>query len=194
MKIVFLDIDGVLLPARARVLPENLRRLGSIVASVSANLPRRERYPIDFDAVAVALVNRLCELSDARIVIHSDWRLVSERDWLHQHMIAQGILADHLHEHWFALMEGLSSSKADDIGLWIARHKPSPFVIIDDDRLGHSPFEPLADRLVEVDGIEGFLLRDYGKALDLFGTEDAELLSWHRERIRQRIEDEISQA
>lgn len=194
MKIVFLDIDGVLLPARARVLPENLRRLGSIVASVSMDLPRSERYPIDFDPIAVALVNRLCELSDAKIVVHSDWRRVSKRNWLQQHLIAQGILPDHFHEHWFALMEGLNSSKADDISYWIVKHKPDSFVIIDDDRIGHGPFDTMTDRLIKVDGIEGFLLRDYGGALDLFGVEDVELLPWHRERLRLRVAAEISQS
>lgn len=194
MNIIFLDIDGVLLPARARVLPENLRRIGSFVDSVSKNLPRSERYPVDFDPVAVALVNRLCELSDAKIVVHSDWRRVSKRNWLHSHLIAQGILPDHLHEHWFAIMEGLHSSKADDIGLWIAKHKPDRFVIIDDDRLSHSPLEPLTGRLVKIDGIDGFLLRDFARCLDLLETEDPELVAEHRGRIRQRIEDEISQA
>lgn len=194
MKIIFLDIDGVLLPARARVLPENLRRLGSIVASVCSNAPRSERYPVDFDPVAVALVNRLCELSDARIVIHSDWRRVSKRNWLHQHLIAQGILPGHLHEHWFALMDGLSSTKAGDIHSWISKHRPESFVVIDDHPLDRFGVEPLSERLVLVDGTEGFLLRDYAKALDLLETEDPELVAEHSQRIQRRALSEISQA
>lgn len=193
-RVVFLDIDGPLLPVRARALPENLRRLGSIVASVSMNLPRSERFPVEFDAVAVALVNRLCELSDARIVIHSDWRRVSKRNWLHQHLIAQGILPGHLHEHWFARMDGLSSTKAHDIHSWISKHRPESFVIIDDHPLDRFGVEPLSERLVLVDGTEGFLLRDYAKALDLLETEDPELVAEHSQRIRRRALSEISQA
>jgi HAD domain in Swiss Army Knife RNA repair proteins len=194
LRIAFLDIDGVLLPSRARVLPENLRRLGSIVASVSANLPRSERYPVDFDPVAVALVNRLCELSDARIVIHSDWRRVSKRNWLHQHLIGQGILPAHLHEHWFALMSGLTSTKAIDIHTWISKHRPDSFVVIDDEPLERFATEALSERLVLVDGTEGFLLRDYAKALDFLETEDPELVAEHSQRIQRRAASEISQA
>lgn len=194
MKVIFLDIDGVLLPARARVLPENLRRLSSIVASVSMNLPRSERYPVDFDAIAVALVNRLCELSDARIVVHSDWRRVSKGNWLHQHLIAQGILPSHLPEHWFALMDGLNSTKANDIHSWISKHRPESFVIIDDHPLDRFNPDPLTDRLVLVDGVEGLLLRDYAKALELFDVEDPDLVEEHSRRIQRRALDEISQA
>ncbi len=194
MKCLFLDIDGCMLPGRARVLPENLRRLGSLVDSVSKKLPRSERYPVDFDPVAVALVNRLCELSDARIVIHSDWRRVSKRNWLHQHLIAQGIQPDHLHEHWFALMCGLNSSKDEDINLWISKHRPESFVIIDDHPVGSYSDETLNKRQVLVDGTEGFLLRDYAKALDLLETEDPDLVAEHSRRIQKRALGEISQA
>lgn len=55
--IIFLNIDGVMIPRRARYLPENYEGLF-----------------IRFDPVAVAMVNRLIKDSGAMIVISSVWR------------------------------------------------------------------------------------------------------------------------
>ena len=51
----------------------------------------------------------------------------------------------------------------------------------------------MADRLVLIDGVEGFLLRDYARALDFLGTEDPDLVAEHDTRIRQRVAREIPQ-
>ncbi len=56
MKILFLDIDGVMKPGRSYWLPSSDRDGG-------------------FDPLAVACVNRICERTNAKIVFNTVWNL-----------------------------------------------------------------------------------------------------------------------
>lgn len=108
--ILFLDIDGVLLPGRAYYMP------GQTTPLVTK-----------FDPCVVGMVNRLCRELDAKIVIHSNWRRTDPRrvergmPGLAEHFVNEGILREYLHPDTLCPMK-LTSSRWQDIEWWLEAH------------------------------------------------------------------------
>lgn len=77
MKIVFLDIDGVLNSAAWR-----------------KHLIKEGRYESNaLDPAAVACLNRIAAATGAHIVVSSTWRLMHPFEWMSHHLMASGVEA-----------------------------------------------------------------------------------------------------
>jgi hypothetical protein len=144
MKILFLDIDGVVLPGRAYGIPG-------------------QTHPIvkKFDPCAVALLNAICEQAGYKIVIHSSWlRYYAENlpGTVKDHCVEQGIKEELFHEDPHCL--GTIHWRYDRVDEWLSRHpEVTEFVILDD--------EPClegwvwASRLINTDFDEGITVEIY---------------------------------
>lgn len=119
MKIIFLDIDGVFI---------HLRYAASI---------GEKGLLKTFDPTVVNLINLLCETTNAKCVIHSNWRRNVERTALLSQLNSAGL--KHLHSDWECPMK-LSSPKAYDIHMWLRDHpETTKFIIVDDNKVGIKP-------------------------------------------------------
>ena len=117
MKIIFLDVDGVLFPARAAVLPANAG-LGK--------LPLAERMErVTFDASAVELINRVASRTGAKIVVHSDWRKTLGLEGTRAKLLQQGLDPGYLHDDWHTPV-GRLAEKAEEIESWLDHHRLTP--------------------------------------------------------------------
>lgn len=140
-KVLFLDIDGVLLPGRAYTLPNQTK---PIVKT--------------FDPCAVAMLNEACRVSDRKIVIHSSW---IRQFWggdlggdVHGHCIAQGVDGNLFHEDLYCNRE--MHWRYDRVREWLARHKEvTDFVIVDDEPVFSDGDQHLLPNLVLTDFNEG---------------------------------------
>ena len=149
-KIIFLDIDGPLLPARAWVLPQN----------------RDASETSQFDPIAVAFVNRLIERSEGQIVISSTWRARGLK-YITQCFEANGISARDFHSDW-ATPTGpnINYSRKEQIAVWLHNHSEvTHYVCIDDIDLG-------IKECVLVTFQDGMLLDHYREATRLLDCED----------------------
>lgn len=171
--LIFLDLDGVIIPSRAMVLPENLPVIAMNKAPASNEPPRRA------DPVAIALIDRLCVVTGARVVLMTNWirRLgaMAARDFL----LANGFPAEHFHEDWYTPIR-FTSTKPTNISLWFQDHpdhneNEPVWIAIDDEPLFYD--EDLCNRHVRPDGEIGISLVDYRIALHLLGKEDRDFLS-----------------
>lgn len=198
MRIVFTDIDGVLLGGKIWFLPQNERARKAMLAGKR----RAAMAQVSFDPCAVALLDRLLERTGARLVVHSGWRRTIGPGACRDILVAHGIRPEHLHDDPVCQMRP-TSSKTEDICAWlwkhgtgiprptVAKHIPpkgrptrdqdliptSPsstgnieldFLVIDDDAFPTMP-------QIRVDGIDGFCAAGYRVAIGFFGVEDREL-------------------
>lgn len=168
--VIFLDIDGVILSGRAWLLPEN-RRLHNATRDMLRHDVSNEvgRFAV-FDASAVALVNRICSATGARLVVASSWRYTVGEQQTRKRLVEQGIEEDHFHEDWSCsrIIHG-SPNKSADILRWVECH-PSVenWLVLDDER------ELVPGRTLEVDALEGLGVRDAAAAVRfLRGTDPA---------------------
>jgi hypothetical protein len=197
--ILFLDIDDVLLTGRSHALPANIARREALHATKGVGLTLLESQPATFDPVAVAWLNRLAQLTGAKIVVHSSWRKsVGNRETV-EHLISQGVEAAYLHSRPYCQWK-FTSPKIHDISLWLDSAEErgeiiEQFVVIDDSEVWRSsedtisavyeevhvgddgrPFDPVLRHpqslMVQVDPAVGFSPADYRKALDFFGVTD----------------------
>jgi hypothetical protein len=159
MNVVFIDIDGPILPLRMWAAAENIRLLDEKVIDRSPRLR--------FDPGCVGLIVRLCDLSDARLVLASNWRRTWAHglDALHAKIIAEGLRADLWHENW---MLPVLNNKTTELASWISSNTIAAGVFIDDEPI--STPEPV--RMITVSEDEGFGLSAYRSALDIFGVVD----------------------
>jgi len=158
LKIIFLDIDGV------------LNSVASIIALYDDKPVRNEE---GFDHVSVGLLKRLCKTTDAKIVISSTWRklytyeefleIFSRKGWQDFPMIGTT-----------PVNQSHGLCRGHEIKDWLDANEVETYIILDDD----------SDMLPEQNGnfihcsnVEGFRLKHYCKALRLLGCPDEQLES-----------------
>lgn len=154
-KVIFLDIDGPMIPVRAYWLPTQTKPHVSV-----------------FDPVAVSLLNKLIEASGAKIVMSSSWRKQGY-DVVVELLSKNGVDPKHLHEDWDTPWK-FSSQRIHEIKWWLDDHSEvTHYVAIDDESL-LTDFVPNA---IQADTYEGFSLRNYLEA-------EAFLEAWVDEKQR----------
>jgi hypothetical protein len=151
VKVVFLDIDGV------------LNNLGSVLAYGNPS-----KY---LDMVSVRLVERLCKHTEAKIVISSSWRigrtveqLKNELDSLMAHRIADRIIG--------RTGDGYNGHRGRQIKEWIEVNAPDcTFVILDDDSDMLPAQKPF---FVKTTFEDGFRAAHYKKAMAILDPQSAD--------------------
>jgi hypothetical protein len=136
MKVVFLDIDGVLVT------------YGSLRRSASGSHAKPDRG-------CVVALNSVLQRTGAKIVVSSTWRLAglaSIRQTLNEWGVRGEVIGitPNLTRKLGAVF--VSTKRGDEISLWLASHPDvDRFVILDDD----SDMNGLSDRLVKTNFTEG---------------------------------------
>jgi hypothetical protein len=130
--VLFLDIDGVILPGRVLHSPANA---ACLVRAKRDGLGLVETVlSLTFDADAIGYINDICRQTNARLVLSSDWRYRVGFEATREKLYREGLDDRHWHDHWD--LPGIDgSSKGADIARWLPQHRPSRFVILDDDEL-----------------------------------------------------------
>lgn len=144
MKILFLDIDGVINSERTRVA----------LGGYPSDFTPAERGK--FDHVAIALIARLCRITGARIVLSSAWRNLFSVDEcateLALPIIDQTpVLGADVYKN--------GVQRGDEIQAWLDQHpEVTHYAIVDDmaDMLEHQQ-----ERFVRTDPDNGLSYRDY---------------------------------
>lgn len=143
MKVLFLDIDGVLNSTRTCVAfggyPMELTHIGA------------------FDQVAIRLIQRLCDSGGVQVVLSSAWRLIHPHDEVGK---ALGLpIIDRT--------PSLTGPRGLEINAWLSNHpEVKQYAIVDDDS------DMLPDqiaRFVQTAGHEGLTWNDFTKLCALFG-------------------------
>lgn len=93
MKVVFLDNDGVIcLSNNWGSRRKKQSDWGGMKLSMTNNeIPLQYRFD-DFDKKAVSVLNHILDLTDAEIVVSSDWRGYASLDELGEYYLSQGII------------------------------------------------------------------------------------------------------
>lgn len=115
MKIIFLDMDGVLCTTRSHIAQDQRGLMEAL------------------DREAVGLLNRLAEVpgEDVRFVLSSTWRLIHDRGWMEEHLRKFGWRGQ-FHDDWRTIE--LTDVRGTEVEDWLHRHfEVTSFVILDDD-------------------------------------------------------------
>ncbi|WP_255430405.1 HAD domain-containing protein [Roseomonas sp. 18066] len=136
---------------------------------VGAADPRREGQ---FDACAVALVSRICEVTGARIVVASSWRYTVGYKQTQMKLLEQGLPRTLFHEGWACPMARFSTpEKCDDITLWLEEHgitQTGSWLALDDEDI-------VPGATMTTDALDGLGAREAAAAVRYLGGADAGL-------------------
>lgn len=142
--VLFLDIDGVLLPFGSYndwYLAEATGHPGMFMTVTAQR------------CVGTANIKKFCDDNDAKIVLISTWRYIFQANDLLTFLIGAG-LESYLHEDWIAVQPTVfRCSKLHDINCWIADHQETRnWWIIDDQDQGVSE-----EHWIKTDPYKGFV-------------------------------------
>lgn len=151
-KVLFLDVDGPMIPRRCYPLGQ---------------LPGEGGSMKRMDPVAVSVVVRICSLAKARIVVSSSWRI-----WGREKCLAafreNGIYHTLVHEDW-ATSHNLpgGADRSTEIKDWLARHpEVTTFAVLEDGLLD-------VPNLIHVTFEDGLLYEHQLRLAELLGVEVA---------------------
>lgn len=151
MKVIFLDIDGVLNSFRTAVAYNGYGHLGS-----------KEHK---CDPVAIAMLQRLCKETNAKVVISSTWRIGGAyEDFAFlgvpvidtTPVLSNCIRGDEIY-HWVEITNSTSEDKV------------THYIILDDDS---DMLESQMLNFIKVDHNVGFSFDNYQNALKILGVEN----------------------
>jgi len=124
MNIIFLDIDGPLLPKKSFLFKEN--NIGSRKFDDSMMVPK-------FDEFSVRVINLWAKYSDAKVVLSTDWAFDYSVEKLRNIMYLNGVSVRYHTET--ITPKKLTSCRENEIRWWLEEHS-SPgdkFIAVDDD-------------------------------------------------------------
>ena len=146
MKVIFLDIDGVLNYTQWYVSDRN-----------PGNLNGEEG---DIDPLCSERINRICEETGAKIVLSSDWRISWPYciDRIEKGGIKKGLIIDKTPEHGFVLCNSSEMLKewrtrGSEIDDWLSQHSECENFVILDDRKDFT--EEQLPHLIHVNSMRG---------------------------------------
>ena len=142
MKVIFLDVDGVL-----------NRTAGAFYYTLA--LPGQRMYTLEKSTVEVFAFYLKHLPQDVKIVVSSSWRVQFESGEDFAKMI--GIDPSRMHPDWRTYSNGgdAGNGRSMDIQAWLKEHPDvSTYVIVDDTDYKYAQFFP-RDRFVQVDGMMG---------------------------------------
>jgi HAD domain in Swiss Army Knife RNA repair proteins len=114
-KILFLDIDGPMIPGRAYTMPGQTKPLVKT-----------------FDPVAVGLLNALCQNKGWRIVLHTSWIRIFGGQETYDHCISQGLKAEYFHKD--AWCDETLNWRYTRVAKWLKEHpEVTRYNILDDE-------------------------------------------------------------
>lgn len=144
-KVIFLDIDGPMIPGRAYDLADQTKP-----------------FVMVFDPCAVALLRIFCEQRGWKIVLHTSWIKVWGAEKTFLHCLEQGFKPEHFHED--AWCDEHEHWRYTRVAKWLAAHPDvKTYVILDDepyqdDLYGETKHpEDLKDHLILVDFDDGII-------------------------------------
>lgn len=160
-RIIFLDIDGPVIP------------------SSQFFVDKHASYSRVFAPSCLAIVKRLLEDADAKLVTNSTHNVLDRcLDWdvpdgarfdLRQDLVAAGIPKERIHDDWRTLYPhggkfSGSINRLDAINAWQAENGEADWIAFDDCDFGH-------ERLILVDYDYGISTPHYNKAAEIFGIK-----------------------
>lgn len=151
MKVLFLDIDGVLNSHRTAYA------FGGFPFCVDKH---RER----FDNVAIALVRNVVQAAGAQIVLSSSWR--NDKDWERIGPALGLTIADRT--------PSLPTCRGDEIAAWLAAHpEVECYVILDDDG---DMLDDQKPHFVQTKHEDGLTYADALRIAELFGCSTSDVM------------------
>jgi len=200
-RIIFIDIDGVLLPTRMWAASANMRVL-------TDKVPLGDRAPmLRFDPGAVGLLVRLCKLTGAKLVLASNWRMTWQHGVkaLRAKLTSEGLGPEFWHDHWQILEteSRIELAYAD----WLDQQvMPTKALIINDKAVGSIVLQEktiaqirpaIGEIRTHID--DGLGIAEYRAGLTFFGVNDRRLPRGDREATChlvsiERIDHQTEQA
>ncbi|CUX07080.1 hypothetical protein AGR1B_pb0013 [Agrobacterium fabacearum S56] len=166
-RVVFLDIEDVLLTGSDWLVPHNIELVG---------MPEKDQMDkVQFPQRSIALIVRLCEKADASLVLTSKWR----REWPHDRealldrLVDQGLRRELWHENWMIpVFSGLN--KWQELARWTESASNLVALIIS----GNVPVDPdplhaQKAELLQTYARNGFELDNLVDALKFFEVKEA---------------------
>ena len=162
MKIIFLDIDGVL------NTPLSCIASGNVMAYLCPTLTNS--------------ITKLCEETGSKVVISSTWRIYHTYLTMHDVLIPYGLskymvcpdssdrmtLREYGENSMWRTEKGLGKTRGQEIQSWIDEHEPENYVILDDDS---DMLYSQHDHFVKIDGYVGITFKDWEKARNILDPE-----------------------
>ncbi len=162
MKVIFLDIDGVLNS------DEYFDKIDGL------NI---EGIESEIDVNKIKLLKKAVEETGAKVVLSSSWRYTRNAQYLKKLLLEHGILVDST--------PYMENERGKEIKGWLEEHKDTEDFVILDDEIFDSYDEELMKKLVKVSNGNG---RGFGEGLQ---QKDVEEIIQRLGRKRQRDEDEL---
>ncbi len=153
-KVLFLDIDGPLIPGRA--YPRGYRPDMELFLAGVYN---------KFDQVAIDNLNHICEEFGWKLVIHSSWIRYAGPVETFEHCVKEGLKETNFHNHFSCDRE--EHFRYTRIAKWLAKHPEVTEYLILDDQPYHEDFsgyphpEDMAEHVLLVDFEDGLLSKHY---------------------------------
>ena len=148
MKVIFLDIDGVLNSEEFFIMRHH-----------SAEDKKGWTEKDDIDPYAVKLLNQITEVTNAVIVVSSAWREGRTVDWLSGFLRGVGVRAKVI-----GRTASFSRERRDEVGYWL-KDEPDveSFIILDDE----FDWGELSDRFVKTSWKTGLTQYHVDKAISI---------------------------
>lgn len=129
MKVVFVDIDGVVLPERAWAMPcnEGARKKLYAAPGHDYNAVRAALRDVRMDACVIGLLCRLWSVTGAKLVISSNWRHTVGAKFAFEKLVGEGIPLEAFHQVFAAPLTRIRDpEKGNDILAWLDNNRVLP--------------------------------------------------------------------
>lgn len=176
MKIIFLDIDGPMIPYRMRYDRKN-HEIPKDLVDIDEKIKNWVGY-WKFDDISVSIINSICtHFDDVQVVISSSWRELFDYTFFEKLFELNGLKVE-IHSNWMTPLFGSGNpfrkSRGDHIRLWLDENNVDEnFVIIDDPESGFGVdhFPSLRDNVVFCNPEYGLGTPEFDKVLEILSDK-----------------------